>query len=470
MATEDAQVIVQALEDCRQKSKGQYINNVLAFCKKEFDWDGPKTMEAIEAAKSKGIVRQVNNSDKCLRIVEGGSVSTPLIPDERIETSSPSKQVGEVDEEEDLIDFEKYIHSELLSIKAHVFNRSLSESVNNGSSNFNYEKMFIKSLEDRIMSLEKQLHQKQGIIDKLLEQPCRIVETTSTPAIPATHGHAGGAEKNSPSSRDKNSLSKSNIPQSTVKGKGNNNSITKEQSKPIETSKTAAQKKNGSNSKTNLQEMENKRKQNNNAPTEKIRNDAVSNKKEIVEITEDENDITLNGTSDDSTGGESQRQRKRVFVVGDSIINGIEEKGLSKKHNVRLRKCPGDTTEDLLDHIKPIARKKPDLVVIHFGTNDTTSGKDTKENMQKAIDAIREESPGTEIAISLCTIRKDRQGIEKKVTSCNKILRDAAFRKDTYVIDNKNIDESCLGMKKLHLNRKGTSFLANNLKNFINDI
>ena len=156
--------------------------------------------------------------------------------------------------------------------------------------------------------------------------------------------------------------------------------------------------------------------------------------------------------------------------MGDSIINGIEEKGLSKKHNVRLPKCPGDSIEDLLDHVKPVARKKPDLIVIHFGTNDTTSGKDTKENVQKAIDTIKEESPSTEIAISLCTIRKDRHGIGRKVESCNKILRDAASRNNTYVIDNKSIDESCLGMKRLHLNRKGTSFLANNLKNFIDDI
>ena len=64
---------------------------------------------------------------------------------------------------------------------------------------------------------------------------------------------------------------------------------------------------------------------------------------------------TLNGTCSDSSSKEGQR--RRVFVLGNSIINGIEEKGLSKKHNVRLRKCPGDSTEDLLDHVKPVARK-----------------------------------------------------------------------------------------------------------------
>jgi len=34
----------------------------------------------------------------------------------------------------------------------------------------------------------------------------------------------------------------------------------------------------------------------------------------------------------------------------------------------------------------------------------------------------------------------------------------------------KSIDDTGLGMKKPHFNRKGTSFLANNFKNFMNDI
>ena len=154
MATQEAQSIVKALEDCRKRNKGQYIDNVCSFCKKEFDWDRPKTMAAIEAAKEIGLVRQVINSDKCLRIVETCNESTPPTPEERLLSSSPSKTIGETDNKEDLVDFKNYIHSELLSIKAHVFNRSLSEPGTNanGLNNFNYEKMFIKSLEDRILS------------------------------------------------------------------------------------------------------------------------------------------------------------------------------------------------------------------------------------------------------------------------------------------------------------------------------
>ena len=211
MATQDAQAIVKALEDCRKRNKGQFIDNVCSFCKKEFDWDRPKSMAAIETAKEIGLVRQVNNSEKCLRIVETCNESTPPIPDERIESSSPSITISDVDEKEDLVEIKKYLHSELLSIKAYVFNRSPSETGTNGSNNFNYKKMFIESLEDRIVSLEKQLHHKQRIIDKLLEQPSRIAETTPSPAIPTTHDRSGGAVRNSSSSKEKDNLQQTSL-------------------------------------------------------------------------------------------------------------------------------------------------------------------------------------------------------------------------------------------------------------------
>ena len=167
---------------------------------------------------------------------------------------------------------------------------------------------------------------------------------------------------------------------------------------------------------------------------------------------------------------QQEKERKRVYVPGDSIINGVEEKGLSRNHIVKVRKYPGNNTEDMIDHVKPIIRKKPDLIIVHFGTNDITVGKDTDKNTQKVIDMVKAESPDTEIAVSLCTVRKDKQGFAKKVDSLNAILREVATRNNVYLKDNKNIDDTGQGMKKLHLNRKGTSFLANNFKNFINDI
>ena len=36
------------------------------------------------------------------------------------------------------------------------------------------------------------------------------------------------------------------------------------------------------------------------------------------------------------------------------------------------------------------------------------------------------------------------------------------------IIDNKNLDDSCLNYKQLHLNMKGNSYLANNFLDYFN--
>ena len=66
--------------------------------------------------------------------------------------------------------------------------------------------------------------------------------------------------------------------------------------------------------------------------------------------------------------------------------------------------------------------------------------------------------------------RFDQPGHDKKIAACNNVLKGLCARNNLQYIDNSNIDESCLGIKKLHLNRKGMSYLANNLKHFIHDI
>ena len=149
-------------------------------------------------------------------------------------------------------------------------------------------------------------------------------------------------------------------------------------------------------------------------------------------------------------------------------MSGLNEKGLSKKHTVKVRSYPGDTTKDLTDDIKPVMRKNPDLVVIHFGTNDITkNGVNTKGNLQDTIDYIYKHSPQTNIVISLCTIRMNKPGLLKKIHARNIIIKDVCTRNNLKWIDNSNLDETCLGAKKLHLNRKSCSYLANNLKKFI---
>ena len=66
--------------------------------------------------------------------------------------------------------------------------------------------------------------------------------------------------------------------------------------------------------------------------------------------------------------------------------------------------------------------------------------------------------------------RTDRKNLDRNITETNKRLRSYYCQKDIDYIDNSNITEDSLGVKKLHLNRKGNSSFAKNLLKYLNDV
>ena len=190
----------------------------------------------------------------------------------------------------------------------------------------------------------------------------------------------------------------------------------------------------------------------------------------MIEEQEKQNSSKVNGNEEQETTEPEKNTRKRVFIIGDSILNGISEYGLNKSHDVKVRPHSGATSQDIKDHIKPIIRRKPDLIIIHAGTNDLTKGCNTVEEMNEIIDAAKSDSPSTEIVVSLLTTRRDSFVMPKKVKNLNRKLKDTCNKHQIKMIDNSNIDAECLSAKNLHLNPRGNSMLARNFLNFINDL
>ena len=52
--------------------------------------------------------------------------------------------------------------------------------------------------------------------------------------------------------------------------------------------------------------------------------------------------------------------RKKVIIFGDSVAKSLNQFGLSKNQNVKVQGFSEYTTEDMLDIVKPAARRKPD--------------------------------------------------------------------------------------------------------------
>ena len=79
------------------------------------------------------------------------------------------------------------------------------------------------------------------------------------------------------------------------------------------------------------------------------------------------------------------------MFVGDSLVKYLRREELSSiKNNVKVITHPGSTTEDMLDYIKPIARRKPDTLIIHAGTNDLTNGVNTMKKVRKLVKVVSE--------------------------------------------------------------------------------
>ena len=126
---------------------------------------------------------------------------------------------------------------------------------------------------------------------------------------------------------------------------------------------------------------------------------------------------------------------------------------------------PGSTTDDMLDYIKPVVRKKPDTLIFHTGTNDLTNGVNTMKKVRKLVKVVREIDESKEIKIGFSSViyRQDKE-VDDERKEVNSKLKKYCEGKGFVFIENANIDGTGLNNSKLHLNKKGTNILAENIK------
>ena len=91
-------------------------------------------------------------------------------------------------------------------------------------------------------------------------------------------------------------------------------------------------------------------------------------------------------------------------------------------------------------------------------------------NAKKIVNKINEKLPKIGIAVSSIINRKGRKGVNKKLTENIQRLKNYCRQKDINYIENSNINEDSLGVKKLHLNRKGNSCFAKNLLKYLSNV
>ena len=109
---------------------------------------------------------------------------------------------------------------------------------------------------------------------------------------------------------------------------------------------------------------------------------------------------TKDNTNKNHTVDNNKEKNKKIIIIGDSMSCYQRPKFLSKNNNfVNVRFHLGTTTEDIVDFIKPVIRKKRDAVIIHAGNNDLTNGTNTMKQVRKITKTIQEMEDSGKIGI-----------------------------------------------------------------------
>ena len=110
-------------------------------------------------------------------------------------------------------------------------------------------------------------------------------------------------------------------------------------------------------------------------------------------------DVSFNSTSKHECRVEKTVE-DQVVIVGDSIVKHMDPKGLSKKCKTLVKSYSGARCEDMLDFLKPFARRRPKKIIIHSGTIDLRSN-EANHIVELLIDIsklVKSISPGTDIS------------------------------------------------------------------------
>ena len=138
----------------------------------------------------------------------------------------------------------------------------------------------------------------------------------------------------------------------------------------------------------------------------------------------------------------SNTSNNKVIVVGNSITKFLRSVELrTSERSITVMKHRGCSTEDMIDYVKPIARKNLDIILLYVGTNDLTKGINTKKNIRKCSD-IRELDNSKNIQIGFSSImNKSDKDFSKQISELNVKLKKYFLGRGFIYVDSDNIND-----------------------------
>ena len=187
-----------------------------------------------------------------------------------------------------------------------------------------------------------------------------------------------------------------------------------------------------------------------------------------------EENVVTNNELDDSNLSETEkkkvenyrkRKKKTVLIVGDSMLNGIEESKLSKTRHIRVQPIPGGKIDDIKENLNDLLHEELQKVISHVGTNNAMT--DTPKEIFKKLISLKHQIesilPKCEVTISNLIMKIDEPKAVKINEEVNRLIKSANIS----FVENGNIKGKQLGKRGLHLNIQGNKMFARNLLNAI---
>ena len=115
--------------------------------------------------------------------------------------------------------------------------------------------------------------------------------------------------------------------------------------------------------------------------------------------------------------------KKDIIIVGDSMMKHVNGSEVSRDNSVKNRCHPGATTDDIIDYVRPTARKKPDMIIFHTGNNGVRNKVNTLQKVKEVITTIEEIDVNNKIQIVFSSVTHlDDQDFEEEIKEINKML------------------------------------------------
>ena len=171
-----------------------------------------------------------------------------------------------------------------------------------------------------------------------------------------------------------------------------------------------------------------------------------------------------------STYANISSQGRKILILSDSTLSRLQMKKLNNDINIgrAYRKCfPGATPSEMVHYCLPTLRDdKPDIVVIHTGTNSLFRD-DTQDIANEVLNIVNicRNHGVSEIFVSGITFRKPYL---TKIIEFNNYMNSMKLSLDFRYINNDNIYAKDIGKDNIHLNYSGIGKIANNIINAIN--